>query len=116
MIGMSFKIGDIVTRISHNHDIVFKIIEIDGDNVILKGVDLRLYADSYIDDLVISDVKSNSDTKIIERHVKELNIDRSQYFYLPGRILHIDGDPEYLERCMNFYKSMGVRADRKSVV
>ena len=111
MIGMNFKIGDIVTRISHNHDILFKIIEIDGDNVILKGVDLRLYADSYIDDLVISDVKSNSDTKIIERHVKELNIDRSQYFYLPGRILHIDGDSEYLERCMTFYKSMGVRAN-----
>ena len=109
---MNLKIGDIVTRISHNHDILFKIIEIDENNVILKGVDLRLYADSFIDDLVKSEVEGgNSDKKIIEKNVRELNIDRSQYFYLPGRILHIDGDSDYLERCMDFYKSMGVRAN-----
>ena len=112
MIGLNLKIGDIVTRISHNHDILFKIIEIDENNVILKGVDLRLYADSFIDDLVKSEVEGgNSDKKIIEKNVRELNIDRSQYFYLPGRILHIDGDSDYLERCMDFYKSMGVRAN-----
>ena len=109
---MKFKIGDLVTRISHEHDILFKIIEIDDERVILKGVDLRLYADSNIDDLVISSNKSgSSDRNIIEENIKELNIDRSQYFYLPGKILHIDGDSEYLERCMNFYKSMGVRAN-----
>lgn len=112
MIGLKFKIGDLVTRISHEHDILFKIIEIDDERVILKGVDLRLYADSNIDDLVISSNKSgSSDRNIIEENIKELNIDRSQYFYLPGKILHIDGDSEYLERCMNFYKSMGVRAN-----
>ena len=112
MISLNIKIGDIVTRISHNHDILFKIIEIDGDNVILKGVDLRLYADSFVDDLVKSEIDGgNSDKKIIERNVRELNIDRSQYFYLPGKILHIDGDSDYLERCMNCYKSMGVKAN-----
>ena len=48
---MNFKVGDLVTRISHNHDILFKIVSIDSDVAILKGVDLRLYADSFVNDL-----------------------------------------------------------------
>ena len=51
---MNFKIGDMVTRISHQHDILFKIVEINDNIALLKGVDLRLYADSSVDDLVIS--------------------------------------------------------------
>ena len=50
---LKFKVGDLVSRISHNHDIVFRIISIDQQNVFLKGVDLRLYADADIDDLTI---------------------------------------------------------------
>ena len=38
------------------------------------------------------------------------NLDRNEYFYLPGRILHLDGDEEYLEKCMNFYKKNKIRA------
>ena len=30
---MKFKVGDLVSRISHNHDIVFRIISIDQQNV-----------------------------------------------------------------------------------
>jgi spore coat assembly protein len=37
-------------------------------------------------------------------------LDRNEYFYLPGRILHIDGDNEYLERCLNFYKKLKLKA------
>lgn len=110
MIILNFKVGDIVTRKSHNNDIVFKIISIDGNVVLLKGVDLRIYVDSYIDDLVLSKVKSTDDS-IIEDNLKNINIDRDSYFYLPGKVLHIDGDNEYLDRCMNFYNKMGVKAN-----
>ena len=95
---MNLKIGDQVTRISHEHDILFKIVGFEGDIVFLKGVDLRLVADSYVDDLV----------KVLDH--KE-NDDKSQYFYLPGKILHIDGDNDYLERCMKFYEDMNVKAN-----
>lgn len=108
---MNFKIGDLVSRISYNHDIVFKITGISGDRVYLKGVDLRLYADAPVEDIVsVQDVSQNDD-EIIQRNVKELKIDRSNYFYLPGKILHIDGDNEYLDRCMKFYDSMGIKAN-----
>ena len=109
---MNLKIGDQVTRISHEHDILFKIVGFEGDIVFLKGVDLRLVADSYVDDLVkVLDHKENDDKSIIEKNVRDLNIDRSQYFYLPGKILHIDGDNDYLERCMKFYEDMNVKAN-----
>lgn len=112
MIRLDFRIGDLVTRISHKHDILFKIVDFEGDNAVLKGVDLRLYADSDVNDLVkASHNDYDSDKKIIEENIRDISIDRSQYFYLPGKILHIDGDGEYLERCMNFYKDMNVKAN-----
>lgn len=30
---------------------------------------------------------------------------------MPGKILHIDGDNDYLERCMRFYDDMNVKAN-----
>ena len=109
---MDFRIGDFVTRISHQHDILFKIVDFVDDRVILKGVDLRLYADCEVSDLVkAKKIDDNTDQKIIEANVRDIKMDRSQYFYLPGKILHIDGDSEYLERCMNFYRDMNIKAN-----
>ena len=108
---MNFRVGDYVTRISHNHDIVFQIVEIEKDVAYLKGVDLRLYADCFISDLVSCEVPHSSDKEIVEANLRSLKMDRSQYFYLPGKILHIDGDSGYLKRCMNFYQEMNVKAN-----
>ncbi len=48
----SIKIGDIVSRKSHNHDILFKIVRVKPDGYVdLKGLTLRLKADAPIDDL-----------------------------------------------------------------
>lgn len=111
MIYLNFKIGDLVSRKSYNNDVIFKIISISSDVVYLSGFNFRLTADSNIDDLVLVDNASHDDEEIIEKNVRELNIDRSNYFYLPGKILHIDGDLEYLERCMRFYKNLGIKAN-----
>ena len=78
---MNFREGDFVTRISHNHDIVFKIVSIEGGVAFLKGVDLRLYADSSLSDLVKASVPIDSDQQILEKNLRELQMDRSQYFY-----------------------------------
>ncbi len=106
-----FNIGDLVTRNSYNNDIVFKIIDIDGDMYILKGVSVRLYADSDASDLKIYSI---NDQNIMDDFAPQLDeyrsLDRNEYFYLPGKILHIDGDREYLDKCMTFYKNNGVKA------
>ena len=120
LLDCSVAIQKIVTEdrnngISHNHDIVFKIVSIDGNIAFLKGVDLRLYADSSLSDLVKTTVSFDSDQQILEKNLRSLQMDRSQYFYLPGKILHIDGDSDYLKRCMNFYKEMNVKANGLTV-
>ena len=99
-----FKIGDYVTRRKHNNDIVFKIVKIDKNIVYLMGADVRLLANSTIDDLVeckYCKKKENFDIK------RELNI--SKYFYIPGKVLHVDTDEEYMDRCEKYYRSQKVR-------
>ena len=109
---MLFNIGDLVTRTSHNNDTIFKIIDIKNNIAILKGVNIRLIADSDINDL--NSVKKDEaditkdDRTLINNMEEFINLNRDEYFYLPGKILHIDADKDYLERCMNFYKEMNV--------
>ena len=106
---MSFNIGDLVTRKSYNNDTIFKIISIDNDIATLKGVNIRLFADSEISDLEHVENKNIKDDKqFLDRF--DINLDRNEYFYLPGKVLHIDGDEDYLERCMEFYKQVHVKA------
>ena len=106
---MLFNIGDIVTRNSYNNDVVFKIVDIDGDIAILEGVNIRLLADSKLDDLKKEDKIVNDDLEMLDRF-GELDLNRDEYFYLPGKILHIDSDKDYLKRCMNFYKKINIKA------
>ena len=104
-----FNVGDYVTRKSYNNDIIFKIIDIKGDIYYLKGVSVRLYADSYVDDLVLC--KDDYDADSFRPSIDEYrDLNRNEYFYLPGRILHLDGDQDYLEKCMSFYKKNKIRA------
>lgn len=107
---LNIEIGDYVTRKSHNHDLVFKVINIVDDMVYLKGAYIRLIADSKISDLKKVE-QSNDDFSFDETPLE----DRDSYFYLPGKILHIDGDNEYLDKCLKLYKKMGVYAIGKKI-
>ena len=101
-----FKIGSYVTRKKYNNDIVFKIEKIEDDIVILKGVYLRLYADAKYDDLqlVAINKKKESREEVIIR-----KLDMNNYFYIPGSILHLDSDKDYLEKCLNYYKKQKIK-------
>ena len=109
---MNFNLGDFVTRKSYENDVVFKIIKIDQDTVYLKGVDVRLLADAPISDLKSYDKKESDDFDV---EIESENLNRDDYFYLPGKILHLDGDGEYLDRCLKFYKEKKVFAIGKKV-
>ena len=50
---MELKVGDYVTRNSYHNDLVFKITKIESNVCYLKGVNIRLYADSFEEDLSI---------------------------------------------------------------
>lgn len=102
-------VGDYVTRKSYNNDIIFKVIDIREDIFYLSGVSVRLYADSYEDDLIICEKSENEDDCEIKFDDYKL-LDRNEYFYLPGKVLHIDGDNEFLEKSMKFYYKNKIKA------
>ncbi|WP_211265968.1 sporulation peptidase YabG [Alicyclobacillus ferrooxydans] len=124
-----------VTRSSYGSDVCFVIIEIDEDSetAILKGVDVRLMADSPFSDLV--EVTEVEQQKFAEKRVRAesecLRLVQSRremeqekrslrkearfqsepdFFERPGRVLHLDGDGSYLNKCLNMYKELGIRA------
>ena len=109
---MEFKIGDLVTRNSYNNDMVFVIIGIEDDNYILKGVNIRLYADSPKEDLKKCENEETveKEDEFLERVKLDINLNRDDYFYLPGKILHIDGDHDYLSRCLKYYEKANIWA------
>ena len=102
---MTLEVGNLVTRYKYNHDVVFKILSIKNETAYLKGVNVRLYADAPLEDLKLyqNDIRSDEDEEIIL-----FNDDRGDYFFLPGKVLHIDADKDYLERCLNFYKYFSI--------
>ena len=112
---MNFKVGDYVSRNSYENDIVFIIIDIKENIAILKGVDLRLVADSPLSDLSLcsSDERNDCFYDEIDLNIDLDDSDRSDsndFFYLPPKILHIDGDEDYLDKCLEFYKKYRVMA------
>ena len=109
---MELKRGDYVTRESYNHDTVFKITNIKNDIYYLKGVEVRLYADAYLSDLVKYEKIEETNKEEIENELPE---ERNEYFYLPAKILHIDGDKDYLKKCLDYYKKKGVYAIGKKI-
>lgn len=102
---MDFKIGDKVTRNSYGNDLVFTILEIKDDIVYMKGKNIRLYADAPIEDLKkYEEGDIEKENSFLERIKPELPREQNDYFYLPGKILHIDADEDYLNRCLSYYE------------
>ncbi|WP_418791308.1 sporulation peptidase YabG [Phosphitispora sp. TUW77] len=138
---MEIKVGDIVARKSYNNDIYFKVnevIETDSGEVRVKllGLDVRLFADSPVEDLVKVDadnireyrkkfIRTNNNClkRIIEKRLKERGNDlfrsgnkiEENFFEIPGRVLHIDGNLEYLNLCMAIYGQLGIPAKGANV-
>ena len=107
---MNIEVGDYVTRKSYNNDTIFKVLSIDDDIVYLKGAYVRLCADSKLSDLK----KVHEQTDDFNKKLYD-NKPRGDYFYLPGKVLHIDGDEEYLNKCLKFYKENAVYAIGKKI-
>lgn len=126
------KKGDIVGRKSYNKDILFVVERIiksrNNTIVLLKGLNIRIQADSHIEDLELVDKKriEESEKRIENRFRARLQKQENQYenvevlkrsnkVVYTGRILHLDGDRRYSEKSSRFYKKMGLKAIVRNV-
>jgi len=130
--------GDYVTRKSYGGDVVFRIERIVGGMALLRGVELRLMADAPLADLQRAEAPAaaqNRDDggrfrqaveklhhfrkKVLETTMRDLQrtAPRDQwsefgmpgsFFELPGKVLHLDGDANYLRKSMALYKELRV--------
>ncbi|MGV3026179.1 sporulation peptidase YabG [Clostridium thermobutyricum] len=123
---------------------IVDIKEVDGKKVyILKGINIRIVADAKESDLeTVGDSFSGEKDKILNsrvnkalknimiyRDLKERKGDKSSskakkapapekdelFFGRPGKILHIDGDSEYLDTCLKVYKQLSLEAVGEAV-
>ena len=106
----SLKAGCIVARKSYNKDIIFIIDKIIKSHnyekiAIIKGINVRIIADSPLSDLVLVE-KKLQDT--------EIRFNRS-YMQSNAVILHLDGDRRYSEKSARYYKRFGLKAIVKNV-
>lgn len=122
-----FVAGDLVSRKSYDDDVVFKVIRTYTDGAgnemaELKGLDIRLAADAPLSDLQKLEEEQFARYRqlYLKRHSPQLAKvfncgqgdarSRSDFFLLPGRVLHLDGDPEYMKLCLAAYKKLNIQA------
>ncbi|WP_018924720.1 sporulation peptidase YabG [Salsuginibacillus kocurii] len=128
---MRFASGDLVSRKSYGSDIVFRITDIQNDVAQLIGEDVRLGADAPLSDLVQVDDDDLNERQKVEKEradkcyrlfrqdaktLREQNEyemsagyeSEEGYFEKRGRVLHIDGDSKYLDKCTHVYERIGI--------
>lgn len=127
--------GDLVVRKSYGGDVLFRVEDVRTHHAVLKGTDYRLLADAPIPDLSV--VRDPESTRAVQQvrikvnaSLKKMQTDRERqthdteeairlaqeqqqnahYFEVPGKVLHLDGDGNYLKKSMQLYNTMHVPA------
>jgi spore coat assembly protein len=128
------KIGDIVARKSYGCDVFFKVVDIKskGDEKIitLKGISYRIEADAPESDLELQPEQKVDEYRAIcylaaqpkarevytirhrgypkKAYYRDTSKEEAGRIKRPGKVLHIDGDEDYLETCLKEYRKNGM--------
>lgn len=106
-----FKENDYVSRISYNHDIIFKVIKIENDIALLEGYMKRLIATANLSDLVLVQLdKIKEDEENTNNRIKGVKKFSRGKMHMTGKILHVDADKDYLEKCLKLYEELSLPA------
>ncbi|MEN2766731.1 sporulation peptidase YabG [Ornithinibacillus xuwenensis] len=123
--------GELVTRKSYKHDLLFRIATVSQDRAILHGEDIRLEADAPLDDLTKVEERDLEKRRQKGKEQEEFSYrlfrqdyqlmkekrdfqstdgyQYAEYFQLPARVLHLDGDQSYLRKCIALYQRLGLQ-------
>ena len=105
-----FEENDLVIVLTDPKQIVYKIVRIEDNVIELVGYRTRTKIKTQIENLKkapteLIDACHNVDKKYKNFFKRTRNKSKN---YLYGRILHIDGDQNYLESCLELYEEAGV--------
>lgn len=132
MTGSAINEGDIVVRRSYGGDVFFRVVDLkvnaDGQVVAtLIGVDMRIKADAPVSDLArpgrdefrnYRREMMRKTGQCMRRIYRRRRAEREKltgeggqgfFFEQPGRVLHLDGDAEYLKKCVESYRNLGLQ-------
>jgi spore coat assembly protein len=127
------KQGDLVVRKSYGGDMLFRIAAFAGKEAVLRGTDYRLLADSPLIDLQTvrnpdelggtrqARIQTNESLRRMREErsrqaeragaLQATSDRRESFFELPGKVLHVDGDANYLKKSMQVYGQLRVPAE-----
>jgi len=127
------KQGDLVVRKSYGGDVLFRVAAFAAEQAVLRGTDYRLLADAPIKDLqsvrnpdMLGGTRrarimaNESFRRISEERNRQagrvgymgfLDDRRQPFFEMPGKVLHLDGDANYLKKSLQVYSQLKVPAE-----
>jgi len=130
------NLGDLVVRKSYGGDVTFRVEGLRHNLIVIKGTEFRLLADAPADDLIqvphpaVSErtkqaqIKANETLESLQKRRQEESERQlaslrnnggpqaaKGYFDVPGKVLHLDGDPQYLKKSMALYNQLRVPAE-----
>ncbi len=128
-----------MVRKSYGKDVWFvvDVVDVESGTATLKGLDVRLIADAPLDDLEVVGKDEMmtyrlAQAKLENESLRQIQIRRQlgkaksdhrmgqkrqldDFFEMPGRVLHLDGDGQYLEKCLHTYQKLDIRAVGKNI-
>lgn len=118
------KKGSIVTKVSDNRNVLFKVEKIlkssKNEEALLKGLFVRIIERIALKDLRVVDRKEvnkyiEDTNKLLEKRIYKRRNRQDLKQIKTGSILHIDGDRRYTEKSYRYYKKLGLNSIVKFV-
>lgn len=107
----SFIIGDIVIYKKDDLKQLYVINKINDQRCIISGLNYRIIRE--VDVIQIEKASSKFIEKVSNDNKKYRNkiinsLERGNNNFVLGKVLHLDGDEKYLNKCLELYKELGV--------
>lgn len=108
-----FQVGDLVVVIKDINNYIYKIKSIE-EKICIIGYSYRLIKYVSIEEIRFAlpeEInKEQKDNETFQKNISKMAKIR-EVKALFGRVLHIDGDEEYLKSCLDLYKEVGIFAE-----
>lgn len=109
-----FKIGDLVFIKDEKDKVIYIISSIEQEFALLKGYSHRIIRKCPLSNLALASQtdasKEDLESKRTLTRLKRIKKERIFKRAIFGTVLHIDGDVDFLNSCINLYEELGIKA------